>query len=77
MAIQTKIRRWGNSFGVVIPARALREKDLEEGTEVIVEIDKKSRLKEIFGSLRGWKIDAQKFKDDLRKEEWENDKLLS
>lgn len=29
----------------------------------------KTIIKEIFGKLKGWKIDTQKFKDELRKEE--------
>ncbi len=28
----------------------------------------KKTVKEIFGSLKDWKIDTQKFKDELRKE---------
>ena len=30
---------------------------------------KNKNLKEAFGILKGWKIDTQKFKDELRKEE--------
>lgn len=36
--------------------------DLSEGEEVEIELKKKS----IFGLLKGWKIDAQSLKDELR-----------
>jgi bifunctional DNA-binding transcriptional regulator/antitoxin component of YhaV-PrlF toxin-antitoxin module len=68
MVIHTKLRRWGNSFGVVIPSETLREEDLKEGQEVIIEITRKKDMKKIFGSLRGWKIDSQKLKDEARKD---------
>jgi predicted DNA-binding antitoxin AbrB/MazE fold protein len=37
-------------------------RDLSEGKEVEIELKKKS----IFGLLKGWKIDAQSLKDELR-----------
>lgn len=68
MVIQTRLRRWGNSIGVVIPMNTLKNKNLKEGEEVVVEITKKDKMKEIFGSLRDWKIDTQKLKKELRKD---------
>lgn len=68
MIIGTKLKKWGNSIGIVIPSEALQEKNLREGEEVIIEIKKKDKIKEIFGSLKDWKIDSQKMKEELRKE---------
>ena len=68
MSIQTKLRKWGNSIGVVIPIEALKEKGLKEGEEVIVELEKKRTMKEIFGSLKELKIDSQKLKEELRRD---------
>ncbi len=42
--------------------KPLGEIDLKEGEEVEIELKKKS----IFGLLRGWKIDTQSLKDELR-----------
>lgn len=42
--------------------KPLGEIDLEEGEEVEIELKKKS----IFGLLKGWKIDTQSLKDELR-----------
>ena len=68
MVIQTKLRKWGNSVGVVIPSEFLRKNNLREGQEIIIEIVKKKTIKELFGSLKDWKIDSQKLKEDLRKD---------
>ncbi|MBI2448755.1 AbrB/MazE/SpoVT family DNA-binding domain-containing protein [Candidatus Pacearchaeota archaeon] len=62
------MKKWGNSIGIVIPNRAIIEKNLKEGEEVIIDIKKKDKIKEIFGSLKDWKIDSQKMKEELRKE---------
>ena len=67
MAIQARLRKWGNSIGIVIPNDVLRSQSLKEGEEVIVEIERKKSMKELFGSLK-IKIDSQKLKDQLRKE---------
>lgn len=68
MIISTKLRKWGNSIGVVIPNEALKEKNLKEGEEVIIEINKKNKIKQLFGSLKSLKLDSQKIKDELRKD---------
>jgi len=73
MAIQGILRRWGNSIGVVVPSEILRYKNLEEGEEVIIEIEKISPIKKVFGSLRNWKINPQKLKDEIRKEEFKDE----
>lgn len=71
--IKTKLRKWGNSFGIVVPKKAIEDSKLKEGEEVTVLMNKEkvTVLREIFGALKGWKIDTQKFKDELRKEERE------
>ncbi len=68
MALKTRIRKWGNSVGVVIPKEELQVKNLHIGDEVFIDVQKKNNLMEVFGSLKDWKIDAQKTKDELRKE---------
>ena len=68
MAIQTRLRRWGNSFGIVVPSEIMQEKNFQEGEEVVVDIQKKNKIKEIFGSLKDWNVNSQKEKDRLRKE---------
>lgn len=63
-----KAKKWGSSLGVVIPSKIVKEEKLREGDEVVIEIRKKRTIKEVFGSMKGLKIDSQKMKDELRKE---------
>jgi len=68
--LKTKLRRWGNSFGIVVPISAVEKERASEGDEVTIIIKKdKPELKKLFGTLKNWKIDSQKFKDEIRKEE--------
>lgn len=67
--IKTKLRRWGNSLGIVVPLNKINE-SFKEGEEVKVLLTKEDKnLKNIFGALKGWKINSQKFKDRIREEE--------
>ena len=66
--VKARIRQWGSSLGIVIPkAKALHE-NLKKDQEVIVEIKAQDETGDLFGSLKGWKIDSQKVKNNLRKE---------
>jgi len=50
--IETKLRKWGNSFGVLIPKDELERNNLKENDSIIVIVKRKiSPAKELFGSL--------------------------
>ena len=61
--IKTRLRKWGNSLGIVVPKNTVKDSHLEEGEEVtalLVKEDKKINiLKEMFGSLKFKKPIAQ------------------
>ena len=69
--IETKIKKWGNSLGVVIPSEAVEKGNLKENQNIRILIPSNSQkvLKETFGIGRG-KItkSAQQFKDEARAE---------
>ncbi len=68
--IKSKLRRWGNSFGIIVPQTAILDGNLKEGDEIsIIMKSDKGDMKQVFGKLKNWKIDSQKFKDEVRKEE--------
>ena len=69
MQSKAKLKKWGSSLGVIVPADIVKKEHLREGEEIIIEIKKGNPLKETFGSLKDWKIDAQKAKDEAR-EDW-------
>ncbi len=53
--IKGKLKRWGNSFGIIIPKEIVDSEGFEEGREIefIVIKDSKKRFDEMFGSLKG------------------------
>ncbi len=69
MAIQTKtkIREWGNSFGIVIPRELVIKEGFNVDDSVTVIIEKNQTLENFFGKLKNSKIDAQKMKDESRR----------
>ena len=67
----TKIRKSGNSNVIVLPPEYMEERDLKTGQTVQYEVSSKTGLQKLFGMGKHLKIDAQKVKDELRKE-WGN-----
>ncbi len=71
MAVETKVRRWGNSMGVILPKILIEEKHIKENDTILIEVIKEADLSDIFGSLKGKKkISGQKFKN-MAREGWE------
>jgi antitoxin component of MazEF toxin-antitoxin module len=61
------VKRWGNSYGIVLPIATVREKNISENDVVDVEIMRKVRsLPELFGTGRFLKGDAQAIKNELK-----------
>ena len=51
--VRTKLRKWGNSLGVVVPKEGLKTEGINEDEEVRVLIMKdESPLEEMFGTLK-------------------------
>ena len=50
--IKTKLRKWGNSFGLVVPMGAVEKENVKEGDELIILITKENGnvLRETFGT---------------------------
>jgi len=63
--LKSKIRRWGNSFGIVVPKKDVGRDKIKEGDEVTILISKKedSVLRETFGTLK-----FKKSTDELMRE---------
>ena len=69
--VETKLRRWGNSFGVVIPMEIVeREKIKEnESVSIIIVPDSRKAFNVTFGMLKGkLKKSSQQIKDELKRE---------
>ncbi len=52
MEVRTRVRRWGNSFGVTIPKDVAEGMHIHEDEEVIIEVKKTFSIKDAFGSLK-------------------------
>lgn len=65
------LRRWGSSLAAVIPPEVIRQEHLAPGDEVTLDVRKALTLRDLFGSLKGAKINAQRIKDEIRREERE------
>ena len=49
--IKTKLRKWGNSFGVVVPQKFVVEENAKEGDEITILFKKrKPNLRKLFGA---------------------------
>lgn len=51
--VEAKVRKWGRSFGVVIPKEKVREEKIKENETVRLLIGKKTNvLREVFGTFK-------------------------
>ena len=72
--MESIVKEWGNSLGVIIPNDIAKNENIKAGDSIEIIVLKKNNIKKAFGSLKNLKIDTQKFKDDLRKEDKKNDR---
>ena len=68
--VNAVVKKWGNSYGVILPVKIVRENDLSENEIIEIQIKKKVRnIKALYGTLKLDKS-TQKIKDELR-EGWD------
>ncbi|MDD5192417.1 MAG: AbrB/MazE/SpoVT family DNA-binding domain-containing protein [Candidatus Nanoarchaeia archaeon] len=65
--INTKVKKWGNSFGIILPAEIVKHNKIKEGSNIEVRITAKNKTRagDIFGILKG---KLARDTDDLLKE---------
>ena len=66
--ITTKLQRWGNSFGIVVPIKIVQEGGMKEGEEInaLILPKEKISLRKIFGSHKFSKSVEQMMKETDR-----------
>jgi len=69
MRVELEVRRIGNSLGVIIPKKVAKSIGVSPGERIIIEIRRK-RPKDLFGILKGIKLDPAKAKVFREDEEW-------
>jgi len=65
MMLRAKVRRWGDSLGLILPKELAAKAGLEEGDEVEITITKAVRLEGLFGKLPFKDLGA--LKEELRR----------
>ncbi len=74
--IKTKVKKWGNSFGVIIPKEVIEKEKLKENNEIVITVQAKrfTTVGDIFGILkRKSKKSTQEIMDEIDKELWPED----
>ena len=67
LEFDTKIKKWGNSLGLIIPKSKI--KDVKENDVIhVIAMKKNDSIKKSFGMFPEWKGKGQEMKDRLRKE---------
>lgn len=61
-----KVRKIGNSLGVIFPSDFVKDRKLHENDNVFVNVVKKGDLSKLFGTLK-FKENTQKLKDEARR----------
>ena len=71
MEVEAKVRKWGRSFGIVIPKEKIKEEGIKENETVKLFISKKTNvLKETFGTMK-FKRSTQEILDESDREDWD------
>lgn len=53
--VKSKLKKWGNSFGVIIPKEIIYSENFKENEDIefLIVKNSKKRFDELFGSLKG------------------------
>ena len=69
MELELEVKKIGNSLGVIIPKKIAQGLGLQPGERIVIEIERKTP-KDLFGVLKGIKLDPEKAKVFRKDEEW-------
>ena len=68
---EARLKRWGRSFGIVVPMEKIKEADMKEEETVEILINKKKNpLKEVFGKLK-FKKSTEELLKGADEESWD------
>jgi antitoxin component of MazEF toxin-antitoxin module len=65
MMSKSRIKRWGNSYGVLLPKAAIEEEGLKEGEEVEVSVRKIKDIRALRGKYHF--KDLQREKEEMKR----------
>ncbi len=70
--IETVARKWGDSIAVIIPKKIVDTQNIKPLDKISISLSKGRSIKEAFGAVKSWKINSQKTKEEIRREEWKD-----
>lgn len=65
METEVVVKKWGSSFGVVLPKDLVRQENLEENDKIIIDVRREADLSKMFGSAK-LGVSGQQLKDLVR-----------
>lgn len=65
MKVKARVRRIGNSLGIIIPSEEASANGLAEGDSVEIEVSRRASVRELFGTAK-FDRTAQEIKDEAR-----------
>lgn len=68
MQAKSRLKRWGNSYGVVVPKEIVEKEGLKEGELVEVSVRRAADVRRLFGKYPFKDLQAQK---EAMREGWE------
>lgn len=69
--LEAKIRKWGNSMGILLPRQAVKKEKFKDGETVKLFVAKKTNpIKETFGIYKHSKVNLKTLKE-IDKEAWD------
>lgn len=76
-AIDVKVKKWGNSLGIILPKDLLDNSEIKEGTkiEIFIRPKNKTKVKDLFGILKGkLKKNTDKLMQEVDRDLWKIEK---
>lgn len=65
--IECKTRKIGGSIGIILPKDVVEKECIEPNQNIVIRLNKRVKVKDVFGLLPDWKTPTQKLKDEARK----------
>ena len=66
MTVEAKVKKWGNSLGIILPSAFVESRHVTENDTVVLTVVKKVDVSKLFGSLKKAKLSGQAFKDVVK-----------
>jgi antitoxin component of MazEF toxin-antitoxin module len=65
MQVKSKLKRWGNSYGVVVPKEIVEKEGLKEGELVEISVRRAADIRRLFGKYPFKNLQTEK--EEMRK----------